>query len=997
MALTTQLIDAAVERYLRELDRYEKLSTYIGKVCRSLIEKNSIRGIVQWRAKDPERLKRKLEKYSTTGEHTAEFKDLDSVFHVLKDLAGVRITTYVEDDRVRVIALIQERFSGFGADSQIVPEIKDQPLEYYRATHCMVCLKEEDTTGRYQNLKGLGCEVQVCSQLANVYNEMAHDLRYKPLSGVLSKKENDLLNALALITKVGDTIINQTRDAVEERQRATLDEFSQKRTATKSEVSFRNNSFLNAVADSPLLLGLVRRVQSSRLQGDLPETPAEFYQEMIRLLATGAILGDVSNSVPSPGADDLLATLPGISWRLFNYGADVNHYERYTLIETIERVTNKSQSDAAKLLAKVVECGLLVTSTPQSNKQYFQFAHTTLRDFLAAKHVALQINRDGWNKSEVEMWQSESDRSMVNVSRMIDAHSFMPPWQPIIVFIASLMNTPLDLLQILSDRKKDDIYRHRLGLLCRCYYALNASHQSKVAPSIAAVFEEILRIAKRCERDDAGHRKPWLEWAEMLLSSLAGAERLCSGLLTLDGRYQGWAVSAKVLEMLERALTRGKVTPAVVEKIAQVAVRDEHQWSVNTARLSLRLAEDEHRQILVSRFISILKNPKTSDRVKIRLAEAVAAVEDTTASITAGEMLIGLAQSDSLAFEHSDKAVNGLVTLLGTKLAPIAAPLLVSYLLKPSSRHNYFWLAWRIIGKAESEPDNPWSALFLGITLFADREEDRRLKLWSAQVLSKHTQPYLQDLGLRSLFGMVQEKKSHSWVHAARWLVENGPTELAEKARAALLAEASSRASDDRRVATAELLEMGAIAPDGGPIRNAVRAAVLRELKEHGKKYGARLHVTAPGMPKGNVDLKLFADNPVTVIKLLHTFNGPSFYLRDRDDPNEEEKQMQHWNAKLLQGTRYWDEVLHSSIKAVNEGADPNHDGALGIVLFGSSGSALVDLLNKTFTSGHSADKYRYYLLDELYYRGWRLRFRGRQIEVLHKGKEEASAIAEAG
>ena len=83
---------------------------------------------------------------------------------------------------------------------------------------------------------------------------------------------------------------------------------------------------------------------------------------------------------------------------------------------------------------------------------------------------------------------------------------------------------------------------------------------------------------------------------------------------------------------------------------------------------------------------------------------------------------------------------------------------------------------------------------------------------------------------------------------------------------------------------------MGVVDPLGGPIRNEVHEAVVQKLKEYGRKYGSRLHVSVPGVPKGNVDLELFADNPAAVIKLLHTFNGPSPYLRDRDDPNEEER-----------------------------------------------------------------------------------------------------------
>jgi len=357
-------------------------------------------------------------------------------------------------------------------------------------------------------------------------------------------------------------------------------------------------------------------------------------------------------------------------------------------------------------------------------------------------------------------------------------------------------------------------------------------------------------------------------------------------------------------------------------------------------------------------------------------------------------MLISLAQDESFAFENRDRAVNALVSLLETSLAPIAAPVLVNNLLNPSSRHH-FWLAWRIIGKAEKEPDSPWPTVFLAIILFADREDDQRLNLWSAQVLSSRSQPSLRDMGLQALWDLTQSKHSHAWVYAARWLVEHGPRELAKKAREALFDAATSHERDRRLEATAELLAMGTIDPLGGPIQSVVSEAVLRELEEHGQRYGSRLHVSGPGTPKGNVDLELFADNPAAVIKLLHTFHGPSPYLRDGGDPNEEKKEMRHWNAMLLHGTRYWPEVLRCSIQAVNEGADPDRDGALGIMLFGASGSDLLDLLRKTVAMGNSGARTRHYLLEELTERGWRFRFRGRRIEVLRKGREEPGATTD--
>src|SRR5260370_721706 len=143
MPLTPEIIDGAVDRYWREFDRYAKLSEFVGEACRRLLDQNVIRGSVQWRAKNPDRLRAKLEKWLLNGSHAAKLSNLDAVFQVLNDLAGARITTYVESDRDKVVESLVKRFSGVGV-AAIVPEKKDEAGKFYRATHCIVALKDED-------------------------------------------------------------------------------------------------------------------------------------------------------------------------------------------------------------------------------------------------------------------------------------------------------------------------------------------------------------------------------------------------------------------------------------------------------------------------------------------------------------------------------------------------------------------------------------------------------------------------------------------------------------------------------------------------------------------------------------------------------------------------------------------------------------------------------------------------------------------------------------
>ena len=69
---------------------------------------------------------------------------------------------------------------------------KDSTGHFYRATHCQVALKAEDLLEPFDNLEGLTCEIQVCSMMAHVWNEIEHDIGYKP-TGELSDLERATL------------------------------------------------------------------------------------------------------------------------------------------------------------------------------------------------------------------------------------------------------------------------------------------------------------------------------------------------------------------------------------------------------------------------------------------------------------------------------------------------------------------------------------------------------------------------------------------------------------------------------------------------------------------------------------------------------------------------------------------------------------------------------------------------------------------------------------
>lgn len=214
MGLSAAQIDEAVSRYEREYDRYAKLAELVYQRCQDILSRTDVRATVQRRAKDPASLRKKLVAIAADPTKAANFNSVDDVFSKLSDLAGVRIATYVESDRARIVKELEQDFAGPGGDTPDV-DIKDKKSKSpnYRATHCQVRIPDEELPDTGANLKGACCEVQVCSLLAHVWNEIEHDLHYKPMSGALGSSEEELLEQLAELTKAGDISIKQLLSA----------------------------------------------------------------------------------------------------------------------------------------------------------------------------------------------------------------------------------------------------------------------------------------------------------------------------------------------------------------------------------------------------------------------------------------------------------------------------------------------------------------------------------------------------------------------------------------------------------------------------------------------------------------------------------------------------------------------------------------------------------------------------------------------------------------
>lgn len=209
MPFSPDLISPAVDRYRRERDRYVKLADRVSEICRNdICEQNAIRAQVTFRVKSMKSFEGKLRRFSTREDRN--YNDVDEIFAAISDLAGVRIAAYQHEDCEKLVEHLKQVFRG--PDGELVIDKKDRHLQdrsnFYRAIHAQVCLSEDELIGTYDNVADISCEVQICTMIAHVWNEIEHDIGYKPELGGPSEDEKKLIEMLGHTVRQGDQQIS---------------------------------------------------------------------------------------------------------------------------------------------------------------------------------------------------------------------------------------------------------------------------------------------------------------------------------------------------------------------------------------------------------------------------------------------------------------------------------------------------------------------------------------------------------------------------------------------------------------------------------------------------------------------------------------------------------------------------------------------------------------------------------------------------------------------
>lgn len=228
VAIAEAIVQESVARYARERDRFIKLAGRVADLCRTeVVEENAIRAQVTSRTKTVRSFEGKLRRFARRPDKN--YQTVDEVFTDISDFAGVRVATYRPEDEARVAQAIGVFFSGpreGEVDVDCKDKLKPADGQFYRATHCQVYLPDSELVGDFDNLRDVSCEIQICSMMAHVWNEIEHDIGYKPEGEGPSETERGLLETLGHLTRAGDAAITRLLDANIERMTEQTGDFT---------------------------------------------------------------------------------------------------------------------------------------------------------------------------------------------------------------------------------------------------------------------------------------------------------------------------------------------------------------------------------------------------------------------------------------------------------------------------------------------------------------------------------------------------------------------------------------------------------------------------------------------------------------------------------------------------------------------------------------------------------------------------------------------------
>lgn len=151
-----------------------------------------------------------------------ERKSYNNPLEEITDFSGVRIVYLYGSDRRELEQLVEDEFE----IHEKVDKVSDQGVEKfgYGALHFIVSLKEQHAGARYDDLRGVLCEIQIRTILQDAWAIVAHHLSYKHEEDIPNELKRKLHALSGLFETADDQFerINQARVEYQNRVKESI-------------------------------------------------------------------------------------------------------------------------------------------------------------------------------------------------------------------------------------------------------------------------------------------------------------------------------------------------------------------------------------------------------------------------------------------------------------------------------------------------------------------------------------------------------------------------------------------------------------------------------------------------------------------------------------------------------------------------------------------------------------------------------------------------------
>jgi ppGpp synthetase/RelA/SpoT-type nucleotidyltranferase len=198
-----------VARYVADRVTYELVTAELHRRVLNLVNNHALKSVITSRAKSADSLQRTL--WNDRADWTPD--ELRSLSPSLSDLAGVRILLYRDEDVTPAVEAIRREFP-------ILREKDKRSRDGYSAYHLVVhewCTTDDPN---HAMVRHVPCEIQICTVVEHVWNELEHDIRYKQPGGAPDDRQIELLDSLRaeldLSAQTAARLMRRTADRIRE-------------------------------------------------------------------------------------------------------------------------------------------------------------------------------------------------------------------------------------------------------------------------------------------------------------------------------------------------------------------------------------------------------------------------------------------------------------------------------------------------------------------------------------------------------------------------------------------------------------------------------------------------------------------------------------------------------------------------------------------------------------------------------------------------------------